>query len=107
MDQPVSEARCSLLISTYNIGLSSECCELFGSMAERLAQGRLNRVDLFFHPRQIENRLGADPLTTVSSWFNDEVWPWPGKPHAYVDRLHKQFALVVDQGLFLPLALTA
>ena len=107
VDQPVSEARCSLLISTYNIGLSSECCELFGSMAERLAQGRLNRVDLFFHPRQIENRLGADPLTTVSSWFNDEVWPWPGKPHAYVDRLHKQFALVVDQGLFLPLALTA
>ena len=46
----------------------------------------VTRVDLFFHPRQIANRLGADPLTTVSSWFNDEVWPWPGKPHAYVDR---------------------
>ena len=86
VDQLISEARCSLLIATYNIGLSSEFRELFASIADRLAHGQLNRVDLFFHPKQIEDRLGADPLATISTWFNREVWPWPAKPHAYVDR---------------------
>jgi phosphatidylserine/phosphatidylglycerophosphate/cardiolipin synthase-like enzyme len=86
VDQLISEARCSLLIATYNIGLSSEFRELFASIADRLAHGQLNRVDLFFHPKQIEGRLGAEPLATISTWFNREVWPWPAKPHAYVDR---------------------
>lgn len=86
VDQLISEARCSLLIATYNIGLSSEFRELFASIADRLAHGQLNRVDLFFHPKQIEDRLGADPLATITTWFNREVWPWPAKPHAYVDR---------------------
>jgi phosphatidylserine/phosphatidylglycerophosphate/cardiolipin synthase-like enzyme len=86
VDQLISEARCSLLIATYNIGLSSEFRELFASIADRLAHGQLNRVDLFFHPKQIENNLGSDPLSTISKWFNREVWPWPAKPHAYVDR---------------------
>jgi len=162
VDQLINAARCSLLIATYNIGLSSEFRELFASIADRLAHGQLNRVDLFFHPKQIEDRLGADPLATISTWFNREVWPWPAKPHAYVDRrlitsslercyqhakvviadaetpeakalvtsanfsetaqrhnyeagwltssvqraceIHKQFSLLVDQGLFLPLA---
>jgi phosphatidylserine/phosphatidylglycerophosphate/cardiolipin synthase-like enzyme len=86
VDQLISEARCSLLIATYNIGLSSEFRELFASIADRLAHRQLNRVDLFFHPKQIEDRLGADPLATISAWFNRDVWPWPAKPHAYVDR---------------------
>ena len=86
VDQLINEARCSLLIATYNIGLSSEFRELFASIADRLAHGQLNRVDLFFHPKQIEDRLGADPLAMISTWFNREVWPWPAKPHAYVDR---------------------
>ena len=59
---------------------------MFATIAERLAKGQLNRVDLFFHPKQIEDRLGADPLEAISTWFNREVWPWPAKPHAYVDR---------------------
>lgn len=86
VDQLISEARCSLLIATYNIGLSGEVRDLFASLADRLARGQLNRVDLFFHPKQIEDRLGADPLATISTWFHREVWPWPAKPHAYVDR---------------------
>lgn len=86
VDQLISEATCSLLIATYNIGLSSEFREMFASIADRLAHGQLSRVDLFFHPKQIEGRLGADPLATISTWFNREVWPWPAKPHAYVDR---------------------
>jgi hypothetical protein len=162
VDQLISEAQCSLLIATFNIGLSSEFRELFASIADRLALGHLNRFDLFFHPKQIEDRLGSDPLATITTWFNREVWPWPVKPHAYVDRrliigssercyqhakvviadvdlsgakalvtsanfsetaqrhnyeagwlttsaqrareIHKQFALLVDQGLFLPLS---
>lgn len=161
VDQLISDARCSLLIATYNIGLSSEFRELFASIADRLAQGQLNQVDLFFHPKQIEDRLGPDPLVAIASWFNRDVWPWPAKPQAYVDRrlvsgsrqrccqhakvviadastpdakalvtsanfseaaqrsnfeagwltkstprvleIHRQFALAVDQGLFLPL----
>jgi phosphatidylserine/phosphatidylglycerophosphate/cardiolipin synthase-like enzyme len=86
VDQLINEARCSLLIATYNIGLSSEFRSLFSSIADRLANGQLNRVDLFFHPKQIEDRLGADPLATISTWFNQDVWPWPAKPHAYEDR---------------------
>jgi phosphatidylserine/phosphatidylglycerophosphate/cardiolipin synthase-like enzyme len=86
VDQLINEARCSLLIATYNIGLSSEFRSLFSSIADRLANGQLNRVDLFFHPKQIEDRLGADPLATISTWFNQDVWPWAAKPHAYLDR---------------------
>ena len=65
VSQLISEARCSLLIATYNIGLSSEFRSLFASIADRLAHGQLNRVDLFFHPKQIENNLGSDPLSTI------------------------------------------
>lgn len=86
VDQLIGEARSSLLIATYNIGLSSEFRSLFASIAERLDQGRLKRVDLFFHPKQIENDLGSSPIIAISKWFHQEVWPWPAKPHAYVDR---------------------
>ncbi|MCT0199304.1 DISARM system phospholipase D-like protein DrmC [Synechococcus sp. CS-1325] len=86
VDQLISEAKSSLLIATYNIGLSSEFRDLFAKIAERLGQGQLKRVDLFFHPKQIEDRLGSAPLATISKWFNTEVWPWPAKPHAYVDQ---------------------
>ena len=86
VDQLIGEARSSLLIATYNIGLSSEFRELFASIADRLAKGQLSRVDLFFHPKQIEGRLGADPIAAISTWFQREIWPWPAKPHAYVDR---------------------
>jgi hypothetical protein len=81
----ISEARSSLLIATYNIGLSSEFRELFASIADRLAHGQLKRVDLFFHPKQIEDRLGADPLAMISTWFNREVWPWPAKDFVVLD----------------------
>ena len=85
VNQLIREARSSLLIVTYNIGLSSEFRELYASIAERLAHGYLTRVDLFFHPVQIQDQLGADPLASISTWFNREVWPWPAKPNAYVD----------------------
>lgn len=85
VNQLIREARSSLLIVTYNIGLSSEFRELYASIAERLAHGYLTRVDLFFHPVQIQDQLGADPLASISTWFNHEVWPWPAKPNAYVD----------------------
>lgn len=85
VNQLIREARSSLLIVTYNIGLSSEFRELYASIAERLAHGHLTRVDLFFHPVQIQDQLGADPLASISTWFNREVWPWPAKPNAYVD----------------------
>ena len=40
VDQLISEAQCSVLIATYNIGLSSEFRELFASIADRLALDR-------------------------------------------------------------------
>ena len=85
VDQLDKEARRSLLIATYNIGLSSDFKQLYGTIAERLRLGQLERVDLFFHPIQIADQLGADPMAKISSWFNTDIWPWPAKPRAYVD----------------------
>jgi phosphatidylserine/phosphatidylglycerophosphate/cardiolipin synthase-like enzyme len=86
VNQLVQGAGTSLLIATYNIGLSAEFRELLASIAERLRSGQLTTVDLFFHPVQIESRLGASPLETIRTWFDETVWPWPAKPRAYVDR---------------------
>lgn len=85
VDQLIRRARSSLLIATYNIGLSAEFRELLESIAMRLQAGQLQRVDLFFHPVQIAEQLGADPLAAIKQWFHVEVWPWPAKPRAYVD----------------------
>jgi phosphatidylserine/phosphatidylglycerophosphate/cardiolipin synthase-like enzyme len=82
----IDEAESSLLIATYNIGLSRDSRELFEHMAQRLANGSLQEVQLFFHPKQIEHELGADPLPQISQWFERKVWPWKPKPLAYVDR---------------------
>lgn len=85
VDQLITEARSSLLIATYNIGLSKPFRQLLGSIAERLASGQLEQVELFFHPIQIKN-LGTDPLATIRTWFHKDVWPWPAKPKVYVDK---------------------
>ena len=82
----IDEAENTLLIATYNIGLSRESRELFEQLAQRLANGSLQEVQLFFHPKQIEHKLGLDPLPEISEWFNQKVWPWNPKPLAYVDR---------------------
>ena len=82
----IEEAESSLLIATYNIGLSRDSRDLFERLAQRLAEGSLQEVQLFFHPKQIEHALGADPLPRISQWFEHKVWPWSPKPLAYVDR---------------------
>lgn len=82
----IDEAESSLLIATYNIGLSRDSRELFERLAQRLASGSLQDVQLFFHPKQIEHELGSEPLQQISHWFNQKVWPWTPKPLAYVDR---------------------
>ena len=82
----IDEAESSLLIATYNIGLSRDSRELFERLAQRLACGSLQDVQLFFHPKQIEHELGSEPLHRISEWFDAKVWPWTPKPLAYVDR---------------------
>jgi phosphatidylserine/phosphatidylglycerophosphate/cardiolipin synthase-like enzyme len=82
----IDEAETSLLIATYNIGLSKDCRVLFEHLAQRLANGSLQEVQLFFHPKQIEQELGPEPLPQISEWFSRKVWPWDAKPLAYVDR---------------------
>jgi hypothetical protein len=82
----IEEAESSLLIATYNIGLSRESRELFEHLARRLASGSLKELRLFFHPKQIEHELGLEPLPQISEWFDRKVWPWNPKPVAYVDR---------------------
>ena len=82
----IDEAENSLLIATYNIGLSRDSRELFERLAQRLATGSLQEVQLFFDPKQIEHELGSDPLRQISEWFDAKVWPWNPKPLAYVDR---------------------
>ena len=86
VDQLIHQAQKSLLIATYNIGLSNQFQELLESIADRLESGQLQRVELFFHPIQIADRLGSDPLTTIRQWFDKEVWPWPSNPIIYVDQ---------------------
>jgi len=85
VDQLIREATTSLLIATFNIGLSESFHKLLESIAIRLENGSLQRVDLFFHPIQIAERLGSQPLDKVRTWFNEEVWPWPNKPNAFID----------------------
>jgi phosphatidylserine/phosphatidylglycerophosphate/cardiolipin synthase-like enzyme len=82
----IEEAESSLLIATYNIGLSRDCRHLFHALAQRLSTGSLEEVQLFFHPKQIEHKLGPEPLAQISKWFEQQVWPWEPKPKAYVDR---------------------
>ena len=86
VDQLIQHAESSLLIATYNIGLSSQFQDLLESIAGRLESGQIQRVELFFHPIQIADRLGVDPLKTIRQWFDKDVWPWPTKPLAYVDQ---------------------
>ena len=83
--QLITQASKSLLIATYNIGLSAEFRELLESIARRLESGQLETVELFFHPVQLGESLGPEPLAAIRRWF-DAVWPWPAKPQAYVDR---------------------
>lgn len=86
VDQLIREARSSLLIATFNIGLSSGFQAILASIAARLAAGNLQQVEVFFHPKQIENSLGSDPLIRIRHWFDHQVWPWPAKPIVYVDQ---------------------
>jgi phosphatidylserine/phosphatidylglycerophosphate/cardiolipin synthase-like enzyme len=86
VDQLITQASKSLLIATYNIGLSAEFRELLESIARRLEGGELETVELFFHPVQLGTSLGSDPLAAIRRWFDAEVWPWPAKPQCYVDR---------------------
>ncbi|QNI71976.1 DISARM system phospholipase D-like protein DrmC [Cyanobium sp. NS01] len=86
VDQLIREARASLLIATYNIGLSAEFRELLAEIAARLEGGQLGKVELFLHPVQIEKQLGTNALVSIRQWFDAEVWPWPAKPGVYVDR---------------------
>ena len=86
VDHLIQQAKSSLLIATYNIGLSSEFRDLLESIARRLEAQQLQRVELFFHPIQIADQLGADRLASIQRWFNEDVWPWPAKPRAYVDQ---------------------
>lgn len=86
VDQLLSQAQKSLLIATYNIGLSGEFRDLLRSIARRLERGALERVELFFHPAQLDDDLGSDPLAAIRRWFDEDVWPWPAKPTAYLDR---------------------
>ncbi len=76
----IEEAESSLLIATYNIGLSAEFRELLESIARRLEGGALETVELFFHPVQLDTSLGPAPLAAIRRWFDAEVWPWPAKP---------------------------
>jgi phosphatidylserine/phosphatidylglycerophosphate/cardiolipin synthase-like enzyme len=86
VDQLLRKARCSILIATYNIGLSDEFRALMEGLARRLEAKELQRIQLFFHPVQIQDRLGHEPMTAIRSWFDKQVWPWPAKPEAYVDK---------------------
>lgn len=85
VDQLLTQAKRSLLIATYNIGLSDEFRQLLEAIAQRLESGQLERVELFFHPIQLGNNLGSDPLAVIRRWFDAEVWPWPAKPVVHVD----------------------
>jgi phosphatidylserine/phosphatidylglycerophosphate/cardiolipin synthase-like enzyme len=85
VDQLINQATNSLLIATYNIGLSADFKDLLEGIATRLERGQLERVELFFHPIQIADRLGTEPLVVIRKWLESEVWPWPAKPLAYVD----------------------
>ena len=86
VDQLITQARSSLLIASYNIGLSADFRAWLESLAQRLQTGQLQRVELFFHPVQIASQLGSDPLPATRRWFETKVWPWPAKPQAYVDQ---------------------
>ena len=86
VDQLLRQAKRSILIATYNIGLSDDFRALLERIAKRLEAKELQRVQLFFHPVQIQDKLGHEPMAAIRSWFEKEVWPWPAKPEAYVDK---------------------
>jgi len=50
-----------------------------------MESGALQRVELFFHPVQIQGQLGSNPIPAIQQWFHNNVWPWPAKPQAYID----------------------
>jgi phosphatidylserine/phosphatidylglycerophosphate/cardiolipin synthase-like enzyme len=85
VDQLLNQAQHHLMIATYNIGQSGEFKELLATLAQRLASRELQQVQLFFHPVQLLDQLGPDPMATISQWFFGEVWPWAARPTAYID----------------------
>jgi len=97
----IEAAAHSVLIATYNIGLTKDCRELFAALARRLANGSLQEVQFFFHPKQIEFELGPEPLPQISAWFRRTVWALEAQPLAYVDRRLVQS--LVRQGYFVGL----
>ncbi len=86
VDQLLQQAKRSILIATYNIGLSSDFRQLLEGIAMRLEAKELECVQLFFHPVQIQDKLGLEAMATIRSWFHEKVWPWPAQPKAYVDK---------------------
>ena len=86
VDQLIQQAQTSLLIATYNIGRSFEFRALLRTIADRMQNNQLERVDLFFHPVEIKKQLGSDPLRAVRDWFDCEVWSWPTKPNIHIDK---------------------
>lgn len=83
----VREAKTNLLISTYNIGTTADIRTLFSLIASNLEAGKLERFDLFFHPKQIEKELNtsSDRQARIEDWFYRKIWT-PNSPiHAYVD----------------------
>lgn len=83
----VNEARSSLLLSTYNIGTTEDVRNLFETIATSLRSGSLDRFDLFFHPKQIEDDIKASSarLDTIRTWFYRKIWTWKAPVNAYVD----------------------
>jgi hypothetical protein len=83
----VHEARSSLLLSTYNIGTTDDIRNLFETIATSVRSGSLDRFDLFFHPKQIEDKIKASSarLDTIRKWFYSKIWTWHVPIHAYVD----------------------
>lgn len=86
VERLLQQARHSLLISTYNLGESAEIRSLYEALARRLAAGTLQTLEIFFHPIQIADRLGNDPMVTIRTWFREEIWPWDALPQLYIDR---------------------
>ena len=83
--QLIKNAKSELLIATYNIGLSDDFREILQEIASRINTGSLQEVKLFFHPVQILSNLSANPKSDIKNWFETDIWPWEGKPRAFVD----------------------
>jgi len=83
----IREARSSLLLSTYNIGASSEIRELIDVITAHLKSGVLKRFDLFFHPVQIKDdlKVSADRERIIRTWFYGKIWDEQVPINAYID----------------------